>query len=324
VSPGVPLRRRLLTAFDGWQRRHTAPALAVAVVRKFVDDRASTLAALVAYYAFLSIFPLMLVLVSALGFVLEDDPSLRDDVLDTAFARIPVIGTQLRNEVEPLTGSTVALAIGLAGALWAALGVTFALARAFDVIWDVPRVEQRASVRRRLSGLAVLTVFGGALIASTVLGALVAGGGIGPAERGVLALTASFAVDTAVIVAVFRLLTGPPRPLASLLPGAAVAAVGLLVLQAVGGWYVDRTVTRADDTYGVFAAVIGLLSWFWLVSHVVLISAELNVVLRRHLWPRALTGDLEPADRLALQRSAEASVRDPREHIDVTFTDGHP
>src|SRR4051794_22819046 len=110
----------------------------VAVVRKFADDRVSTLASLVAYYSFLSIFPLLLVLVSALGFVLEDDPSLREDVLDTAFARIPVLGAQLRDNVEPLTGSTTALAIGLAGALWAALGVTVPLTRALVGLLEVP------------------------------------------------------------------------------------------------------------------------------------------------------------------------------------------
>jgi membrane protein len=320
----VPLRRRLLASFDRWQRRNPAPALFVAVVRKLADDRISTLASLVAYYSFLSIFPLLLVLVSALGFVLEDDPSLRDDVLDTAFARIPVLGAQLRDNVEPLTGSTTALAIGLAGALWAALGVTIALTRAFDVIWDVPRVEQRRGLRARLAGLVVLTVLGGALIASTVLGGLAAGGGIRPEGEGAVGLLVSFAVDVAVLVAVFWLLTDSPRRLGSLLPGAVVAALGLLALQAIGGWYVDRAVTRADDTYGVFAAVIGLLSWFWLVAHVLLVAAELNVVLHRRLWPRALVGDLEPADRLALRRSAEAGRRDRRESIEVSFTDGGP
>ena len=308
-----------LASFDRWQRRNAAPALVVAVARKFADDRVFTLASLVSYYAFLSIFPLLLVLVSALGFVLEDDPSLREDVLDTAFARIPVLGAQLRSNIEPLTGSTTALAIGLAGALWAALGVTIALTRAFDVIWDVPRIEQRRGVRARLAGLVVLTVFGGALIASTVLGGLAATGG-----QGAAALLVSFAVDVAVLVAVFWLLTDSPRRPGSLLPGAVVAALGLLALQAIGGWYVDRAVTRADDTYGVFAAVIGLLSWFWLVAHVLLVAAELNVVLHRRLWPRALAGELEPADRLALRRSAEAARRDERESIEVSFTDGGP
>ena len=107
----------MLEGIDRWQRRHAAAAVPVAVVRKFLDDRASSLAALIAYYAFFSLFPLLLVLVSVLGFVLQDDPTLRDDVLDSALARIPVVGAQLEDDIEPLTGSEAALAIGLAGAL---------------------------------------------------------------------------------------------------------------------------------------------------------------------------------------------------------------
>ena len=97
---------------DAWQRTHPVGGIPVAVLKKFSDDRCSSLAALIAFYAFFSLFPLLLALVSILGFVLEGNPSLRDDVLDTALARIPLIGTQLGSQVEPLEGSAVALAVG--------------------------------------------------------------------------------------------------------------------------------------------------------------------------------------------------------------------
>ena len=139
----------MLARIDAWQRRHGRAAFLVGVCKKFGEDRASSHAALIAYYAFLSLFPLLLVFVSVLGFVLEDDPALQEDIVDSALARIPVIGAQLGDDVQPLTGSGVALAIGLAGALWAGLGVTLALGRAFDEIWDVPRLEQRGPVARR-------------------------------------------------------------------------------------------------------------------------------------------------------------------------------
>ena len=133
---------RVVVSVDGWQRRHALGGFPLAVLKKFGEDRASSLAALVAYYAFFSLFPLLLALVSILGFVLEDNPSLRADVVDTALARIPVIGAELRGDLQPLTGSGIALAVGLAGALWAGLGVTLALGRAFAEIWDTPRLEQ--------------------------------------------------------------------------------------------------------------------------------------------------------------------------------------
>jgi len=296
-----------------------AAAVPVAVVKKFGDDRASSLAALMAYYAFLSLFPLLLVFVSVLGFVLEGDPSLQADIVDSALARIPVIGAQLDDQVAPLTGSTIGLAIGLVGALWAGLGVMLALGRAFQQVWDVPRLEQRGPIRSRAYGIAALVVLAAVLIGSTMLSGLAIGGGIGPAAQRLGALSLALLVNAAAFLAVFGLLTQRPFRIGELLPGVTVAAVGSLILQSIGGWYFDRAVTGASDTYGTFALVIGLLSWFWLGSHLLLLSAEVNVVLHRRLWPRSLTGDLEPADREALRRSAEAARQDQRQEIVVRF-----
>jgi membrane protein len=312
---------RAIAWLDRWQRDHLAAAFVVAVVKKFGDDRASNLAALMAYYAFFSLFPLLLVFVSVLGFVLEDDPSLQADIVDSALARIPVIGAQLENQVQPLTGNAVALAIGIGGALWAGLGVTLALGRAFDEIWDVPRLEQRGSLRARAWGAGVLAVLAIALIAATLATGLAVGGGIGPLAGRVGSLAVALAVNTIAFGVAFALLTAGRRGVREVLPGALVAAVGSLLLQALGGWYVDRAVVNATDTYGTFALVIGLLSWFWLVAHLVLIAAEVNVVLHRRLWPRSLRGDLAAADRDALRRAAEASRQDPRQEIVVRFSD---
>jgi membrane protein len=157
----------------------------VAVAKKFGEDGASSLAALIAYYAFLSLFPLLLAFVSVLGFVLQDDPSLRDDVLDTALSQLPVVGAQLRDHGHPLAGSGVAVAVGLAGALWAGLAVTLAVIRAFVAIWDVPRTGQPNGLKARARGLAALVVLAATLIASTAAAGLAVGGTVGqaPASR---------------------------------------------------------------------------------------------------------------------------------------------
>jgi membrane protein len=315
---------RIVALVDGWQRGHAVGGFIVAVLKKFSEDSASSHATLIAYYAFFSLFPLLLAFVSLLGFVLDGNPTLRDDVVETALARIPVIGAQVSDEVHPLTGSGVALAVGLVGALWAGLGVTLALGRAFADIWDVPRLDQPSGVMARTRGLAVLLILAATLVAATAVTGLAAGGGIGAiAERGA-AVVVSLAANFAVFLTVFALLTPRPRQIRDLLPGVALAAVGALVLQSIGGWYVDRVITDASATYGTFAAVIGLLSWFWLGAHLLLAAAEVNVVRRWRLWPRSLTGELEPADRLALRRFAASARRDPRERISVSFRDGDP
>ena len=312
---------RILAAVDTWQRSHPAAAVPVAVLKKFGDDRASSLAALMAYYAFFSLFPLLLVFVSVLGFVLEGNPSLQADIIDSTLARIPVIGAQLDDEVSPLTGSALGLAVGLAGALWAGLGVMLALGRAFQELWDVPRLDQRGPIRSRAYGVAALVVLAALLIGSTLLNGLAIGGGIGHAAQRVGALSLGLIVNAAAFLAVFGLFTQRPFRIRELLPGVALAAVGSLILQSIGGWYFDRTVNGASDTYGTFALVIGLLSWFWLGSHLLLLAGEVNVVLHRRLWPRSLTGELEPADRDALRRSAEAARQDQRQEILVRFDD---
>jgi membrane protein len=269
----------------------------------------------------LSLFPLLLAFVSILGFVLEGDPSLRDDVVDTALANIPVIGTQLRDEVHPLTGSGIGLAVGLGGAVWAGLGVTLALGRAFAEIWAVPRVERPSGVKARARGLAGLAILGVTLIASTAVAGLAAGGGLGPAAQRGGAVIVSLTVDLVVFLIVFGLLTPRPWEVRDLLPGVALAALGWLVLQSAGGWYVDRTVAGASAVYGTFALGIGLLSWFLMSAHLLLIAAEVNVVRRWRLWPRSLTGELLPADRIALRRIAAATRGDRREQISVSFPD---
>jgi YihY family inner membrane protein len=314
--------KSIVRTVDAWQRRNPAGGLPLAVLKKFSDDRGSSLAALIAFYAFFSLFPLLLALVSILGFVLEGNPSLRDDVLDTALARIPVIGDQLRNQVEPLQGSGIALVVGLIGALWAGLGVTLALGRAFADTWDVPRVDQPSGLKARARGLAMLGILAVTLVVATAATGVAVGGDLGPGAEEAAAVILSFTVNVVVFLTVFGLLTPRPYRIRELLPGVTVAALGWLVLQSLGGWYVDLTISNATGTYGTFALVIGLLSWFLLAAHVVLLAVETNAVLRWRLWPRSLTGELEPADRHALQRFAEAARRDRSERIAVSFEEG--
>jgi YihY family inner membrane protein len=293
--------------------------MAVAVWRKFVDDRASMHAALIAYYAFLSLFPLLLALVSVLGLVAESHPDLPAEVLDTALGRIPVLGHQLEDDVTSLTGSPVALAVGLAGALWAGLGVTVAAGRALDDIWSVPRHEQPGFLRRRARGMATLGVIAAVLLVASVLPGLALGGAIGPLAQRLFTLAGALALNAAVFLCVFGLLGQRPHAWRKLLPGVALATAGSLALQAAGGLYVDRVVLGASEIYGSFALVIGLLSWFLLGAHLLLLAAETNVVIVRRLWPRSLSGELSPADRRALADAVCAARLDERLGVATSF-----
>lgn len=279
--------KRIVAAVDRFQRGHAWLAFPVAVAKKFSSDRGGNLAALIAYYGFFSIFPLLLVLVSGLGFVLADDPALQRDILDSSLASFPVIGDQIRENIGSLDGSAVAIVIGLTTALWAGLGVVRSIQQAMDRVWDVPRSEEAPFIARNLRGLGFVVVLGGGVLLSTVAAGTLSDVGIGwAASVGALALP--FALSFGVALVAFRMLTSAQIGCRDVVPGALLAAFGWTVLQSVGGVLVRNQVQESSSTYGTFALVIGLLFWMLLIARITLYAAEVNVVRARRLWPRGL------------------------------------
>jgi membrane protein len=316
MSVSIPHSLRRL---DGWQQRSPVLAIPVAVVKKFLDDGADRLGVQIAYWGFFSIFALLLVFASVLGFVFESNPGLQHQLLDSTLERMPVIGPQISGDIGTLTGSGLALAIGLVGALWTGLGVTLAIGTALDRTWDVPQPKRAGFISSRLRGLLVLASIGAVNVLATVAVGLATAGGVGTEVTQMLGLVASGVIDLVLFAASFRVLTTAAVTTRQVLPGALLAAGCWLALQALGGVFVTQVLAGSSQTYGGFAAVVGLLSWLLIASELILIAAELNVVIARRLWPRSLTGDLLEADKRALGDSARAAQLDRRQHITVRF-----
>src|SRR5580658_5333775 len=169
--------RERLRAADSYQQRHRGLSFLAAVVKKFGEDRAGQLAALIAYYGFFSLFPLLLVFVTVLGFVLEGNPSAQESVLHSTLSQFPIIGQQLEQNVHSLTGSPVGLAIGVVGSLLAGLGITGAAQNAFNEVWSVPHKHRPNFLSWRLRGLGLLVALGTLTIVSTVVAGYVTAGG---------------------------------------------------------------------------------------------------------------------------------------------------
>lgn len=307
--------KRPLRALDRYQQHHAPLAVPAAVVKKFGDDDGGDLAALIAYRAFFSLFPLLLLLTTVLGYVLAGNPDLRQEAVDSTLTQFPVIGEQIGS--SSLKGSGVALAIGIAGSLWAGFGVVLATEGALDRVWAVPRRDRPNFLTSRLRALVLLLVLGALTIASTVASGLV-GGGAGPlGPIGGIAL--SVALNLLVFGAVFMLLGRRSLPLGGLLPGIVLAAVCWSALQLVGGYFVSHQIRNATPTYGTFALVLGLLVWVYLGAMLTVFSAELNVVRARGLWPRSLLGIEREEDERVMRALAESEARDERQHISVDF-----
>ncbi|HEX3518259.1 MAG TPA: YihY/virulence factor BrkB family protein [Solirubrobacteraceae bacterium] len=303
------------------RRQQQAPRISfiAAVIKKFGDDQAGQLAALIAYYGFVSLFPLLLVLVTILGFVLQGDPSAQASVLHSTLSQFPVIGTQLQSNIHSLKGSGVSLAIGLVGSLLAGLGITGATQNAFNQVWHVPHKDRPNFLGTRLRGLGLLLILGVLAIVSTVAaGFVTAGGHSGLAILG--GVLVALAVNLLLFFTAFRLLTAAEIETKDLIPGVIVAAILWQILQHVGGYYVDHVVRHAKETSGLFAFVLGLLAWLYLGGQVTLIAAEINVVRARKLWPRSFFSEpLLEADKRAMTSSAEVEERVDEENVEVSF-----
>ena len=308
---------RPVRAFDRAQQRHKGLAIPIAVIKKFGDDQGGGLAALVAYYAFFSLFPLLLVFVTALGFVLQGSPSVERSVEHSVLGQFPVIGGQLH--AHALRGHVLTLVIGIVTSLLAGLGVTQAAQNAFDRVWAVPHKDRPDFLRSRLRGLALLVTLGLLFLAATVASGVVTGGLGGPLTK-LVGILISLVLNFALFFAAFRWMTAASVANRDLRVGVIVAGVLWTVLQAVGGLYINRVLKKSSGTYGEFALVIALLVWLHLGAQMTLYAAEINVVLTRRLWPRSLFGPPEaPADQRTLRALAKVEERSDAERIDVEF-----
>lgn len=324
-----PPGRYPLSRWDAWQRQHPVVALPLAVVYKFFDDQGVYLAVIVTYYAFVAIVPLLLLASSILGFALQDDPELRARVLDSAVAGFPVVGDQL-GRPEGLQGSVGAIVVGGLTALYGSLGLGTALQNAINTTWAVPRNSRPNPLLVRLRSILLLLTGGLALVAVSVLATLsqfVSGFlGDGAITRTVL-LVAAVALVAAILSGLLWIGNARREPWRAVVPGAIVVAVLWQGLQLGSTAVARQAAAQASSMNQTFAIVLGLLAVTYVAALIVVLGMEVNVVLRRRLWPRALLTpftdavDLTDADRRAYGAYARSQRHKGFETVHVTFED---
>ena len=319
----MSLPRRL----DELQRRHRWVGFPVAVVYKFIDDHGVYLSVLITYYGFLALFPMILLLTSVLGFVLDGEPEWRERILETAVGQFPVLGSQIGD--EGFGGSTTAVVIGVVIAIWAAVRASQATLHMMNICWAVPRHQRPDPIRSPIRSLPLIAIAGLMLLGTTVGSVLAHSAGAYGVELRQMAPFMVIAASFVVAVLVFSLgmwvgTTYRVR-LVEVLPGAVVAAVGWLLLQRFGITYANQIVSRSGDTYGVFAVVLGLIGFIFVAAQIVVIGVEVNVVRVKKLWPRALLGPftssvaLTPADVRTYQDATVSTRIKDFQDVAVTF-----
>lgn len=281
--------RAVIDRLDDFQQKHAAVAVPLAVYKKFSEDEAGKLAALVSYYAFLSVFPLLIVLATLLTRALAGNQELANQIIDTAAGSFLSIGSN--GQVEPLQVAGWALVVGVLVALWSGLAVANTMQDAMNTVYAVPKTDRAGLPWRILRSVTLLIVVGVGLPAATVLAGFIAAW-FGPwaTAAGLLLVVA---INTGLIAVAFRRATVAPTTWRSVLPGAFIAAVAWSLMQSLATSLLTSRVEGAQQTYGSYALVVGLLFWFFTLAQITLYCAELNLVLDHKLWPRSMKAIME-------------------------------
>lgn len=311
----------LINKLDRFQRRTHLLAFSFAVIKKYGDDQAGYQAALLTYYGFLSLFPLLLVLTTVLGLVAAGHPDLQQRVLTATTDYIPVLGSQVSEHVGGLHKSGWALLVGILFTLYGARGVADAFRHGMNHLWNTPKVAEDGFPKSLLKNFSLIAIGGVGLIVTSIASGLAASAGHGYFFR-----LLSLIVNTLLLFGLFMILLNLSLPrhvsVRQARPGAIAAAIGLVVMQSLGSLILTRELKNLDALYSYFAIALGLLFWIYLQSQIIYYAAEIAVVHSERLWPRSLSGrDLTDADKRALTARARHDRLARQERITTEFSD---
>lgn len=244
-------------------------------------------ASVLAFFSFLSIFPLLLAATTVLAYVLEDRPDLRERLIEGALSDVPGLGDDLA--ADAIQGSPWALIVGLLGALWSSTRAFVGLHGALDDVWEIDVDERAPMPKQRLRALLGIAILGGAQVGTVVLATIVSQAGL-PLLGSIGIIAGTVAINVVVMAAMYRWLTSASPAWADLWPGALAAGAVFTLLHHFGTFIVLRITENAGDTYGQFALVLGMVTWLSLVAITTLMCAEFNAArVRLAAGPRIPT-----------------------------------
>jgi YihY family inner membrane protein len=302
---------------DAFQQRHPVAGFLFAIQKKYGDDQGGQMAALVTYYGFLSVFPLLLAAFTIVAYALAGDTS-AIHTLESHLGNEPILGQAARDlEGKHLHGSPLAVVVAVIGLVWGAMGLAQITQQAMNDAWNVPWRDRMGFGPRLLRGLGWYVLFGLGILASTFVTSI--GAWLGWAGGPWLSALMALILNAVIFVASFWILSPPAATRRQHLPGAIFGAVAWTVLTGIGTGLAHK-LAHSNPLYGSFASVLGLLALLYLAARLTLYGIEANVVIAKRLWPRSLTNDpLSAADKDQLVNLARREERVSAElvHVDI-------
>lgn len=316
------LLERAIHRLDKFQQSSNSLAFAYGVIKKFGDDQGGSLAGLITFFGFTSMFPLLLLVVTLFGSIVGGSSTVTARVVNSALSQFPILGSEIANNIHALhRKDPITLAVGIVGLIFGSQGASQSSQYAMAQVWNIPVVERPGYLTRLVRTMALVFVLGIFFLLGSTLTAF-SSFASSRYELRAVALILSVLVNLALYLLAFRILTPKQVETKHLYIGAAVGGIAWTLLQLLGGYLVSHELKNASQVYGFFAVVLGLLSWIYLGARILIYSAEINVVTSRRLWPRSIAGPpWTPADKKVLSALSKQQDRLRDEHITVGFDD---
>jgi YihY family inner membrane protein len=309
---------KLTQDIDAFQRRHTITGFVYAIIKKYSQDNCGYQSAVITYYGFLSLFPLLVVLTSLVKLLLKNNSSLREKIINNTVHYFPIVGNQLQNSIHSPKETGFALIISLIIMLYGARGVANALQYSLSSLWYIPQFKMPSFIKSLLRSLGIIVVGGvGLLIASIVSGyAAIPGNAL---FIKLITTAGSLLLLWLTFIFIFKLAIARRKTIRQVLVGSAITAIGLQILQTLGYFIMVHELKGLSSIYGTFALVVSLLFWIYLQTEVLLYAAEIDVIRAYHLFPRSLVGHLTKGDKAAYHKQAESKSQSVNEKIVINF-----
>lgn len=288
MMKGMQSFQNFLTSIDRFQQKHRLVAFPVAIIKRYGDEEVGKQAALITYYGFLSLFPMLLAFITIIGLVAIGDTELQAKISEQAFKFFPALGEDLQNNLQTLRVSGLALIIQILILLYGARGVASTLQDAFNYVWHTGREHKTHFLIDNLRSFAMIFTVGIGVTIGTALSYFLTNiihlGIVG----NVLVTIINVVVSVGLLLVVFRLGTASRIKTSHLVLGAVIAGCGLLIVQRLGGIIMAHELPRLRGTYGTFALTLGMLFWIFLQAQIIMYALVATAVKAQKDWPKKL------------------------------------